>query len=153
MRALRFKVVALPVLVVGAFVVAGGLVAPRSAGAPPVFHVIVNPANGTSMVERRFVAEAFLKKTTRWPDGELIRPVDQGPDSAVRQRFSDEMLGRSTAAVKSYWQQILFAGRALPPPELDGDEAVVRYVLKYVGAVGYVSGTANVERVKTIVVK
>lgn len=153
MRTPRFKVVALHVLVVGAFVVASGLVAPRTAGAPPVFRIIANPASGATTVERRFVAEAFLKKTTRWPDGELIRPVDQGADSAVRQRFSDEMLGRSTAAVKSYWQQILFAGRALPPPELDGDEEVVRYVLKYVGAVGYVSGTANVERVRTIVVK
>jgi ABC-type phosphate transport system substrate-binding protein len=146
-RALRFT------LVVTALVAAGGFVASPRAAAPAAFRVIVNPANPTTIVERRFVAEAFLKKTTRWPDGSLIRPVDEGVDSAVRARFSDEILGRSTAAVKSYWQQLVFAGRALPPPELDSDEDVIRYVLKSAGAVGYVSGTANVEHVRTLVVK
>ena len=148
MRAPRFGFLAL------AFIVASGLVAPTRAAAPAAFRVIVSPANPMTSLERRFVAEAFLKKTTRWPDGNLIRPVDQGGESPVRERFSDDILGRSTAAVKSYWQQSLFAGRDLPPPELDGDDEVIHYVLKYAGAVGYVSsGAANIERVKIVTVK
>ena len=147
MRALRFS------LVVAALVAAGGLVASPRAAAPAAFRVIVNPANPTTVVERRFVAEAFLKKTTRWPDGSLIRPVDQGADAPARQRFSEDVLGRSVAAVRSYWQQMVFAGRNLPPPELDGDDDVVRYVLKNAGALGYVSGAANVERVRVVIVK
>jgi ABC-type phosphate transport system substrate-binding protein len=137
------------------FVVAAGalVVAPSRASSPPAYRLIVNPANPTAVVERRFVAEAFLKKTTRWPDGSLIRPVDLGAESPTRQRFSEDMLGRSLAAVKSYWQQVLFAGRDLPPPELDTDDDVIQYVLRYAGAVGYVSGAASIERVKFVTVK
>jgi hypothetical protein len=135
-------------------VVAGALVvAPTHASTAPSFRLIVNPANGTTAVERRFVLEAFLKKTTRWPDGSLIRPVDENAESTSRQRFSDDLLGRSVSAVKSYWQQAVFAGRDLPPPELDSDDDVIRYVLRYSGAIGYVSGIANVERVKILSVR
>ena len=124
-----------------------------SAGSSPAFRVVVNPANPVTVVDQRFLADAFLKKTTRWPDGTLIRPVDQTASAPARGRFSEDILGRSVAAVRSYWQQAIFAGRALPPPELDTDDDVVRYVLKNGGGVGYVSGTANVERVKIVTVK
>ena len=41
-------------------------------------------------------------------------------------------------------------GRELPPPELDSDEAVVGYVLKHRGSLGYVSGSAKLERAKVV---
>jgi hypothetical protein len=56
-------------------------------------------------------------------------------------------------AVKSYWQQVIFSGRGVPPPELESDEAVIRYVLRFPGAVGYVSGTADVRGVKVLAVR
>lgn len=124
----------------------------RAAGAEaaPEFRVIVNPDNPSTGLSRDFLIDAFLKRTTRWNDGETIRPVDQRPDSPVRRRFSELILQRSVAAVKSYWQQRIFSGRELPPPELDSDEAVVNYVVKHRGAVGYVSGAAKLERAKLV---
>jgi ABC-type phosphate transport system substrate-binding protein len=129
------------------------LAAPSGATTQPAFRVIVNPGNPTGSIERRTVADAFLKKTTRWPDGSLIRPVDLGGQSPTRQRFSEDILGRSVSAVRSYWQQLVFSGRDLPPPELDTDEEVIRYVLRYAGAIGYVSGGGNVENVKVLSVR
>jgi ABC-type phosphate transport system substrate-binding protein len=129
------------------------LATPRSRAAGVSFRVIVNHANGTAAVDRKFVTDAFLKRTTRWPGGEPIRPVDLGTESATRRRFSDEVLSRSVAAVKSYWQQMIFSGRAVPPPELDSEEEVIRYVSKYPGAVGYVSGSADTTPVKVLLVK
>jgi ABC-type phosphate transport system substrate-binding protein len=60
------------------------------------------------------------------------------------------VLKRSVAAVKSYWQQKVFSGQNVPPPELDSDQQVVTFVLRNPGAVGYVSSAANVEGVKTL---
>jgi ABC-type phosphate transport system substrate-binding protein len=117
------------------------------------YRVVVNAGNPQASVDRRFLADAFLKKVTRWGAGDPIRPVDQRPETGPRQRFSEDVLGRSVAAVKSYWAQLVFSGRDLPPPELDGDEEVVRYVAKHAGAVGYVSASANVEGVKVIGVR
>jgi ABC-type phosphate transport system substrate-binding protein len=123
------------------------------AESPPEFRVIVHPDNPSTALSRDFLIDAFLKRTTRWSDGETIRPVDQRVDSAVRRRFSDSVLQRSVAAVKSYWQQRIFSGRDLPPPELDSDDKVVSYVLKHRGALGYVSGTAKLERAKVVAVQ
>jgi len=117
------------------------------------YRVIVNAANSSAAIDRKLLADLFLKKATRWPSGEAARPVDLGPDSSVRRRFSEEVLSRSVGAVKSYWQQLIFSGRAIPPPELDSDEEVVRYVAKYPGAVGYVSGGSELSGVRTVIVK
>jgi ABC-type phosphate transport system substrate-binding protein len=127
------------------FLVTLGLCAVRLAGAaaPAALVVIVNADNPSAGVSRKFLSDAFLKKSTRWTHGELIRPVDQPPDSAIRRAFSEDILKRSVAAVRSYWQQLIFAGRDVPPPEVASDELVVDFVSKHAGAVGYVSGATK----------
>lgn len=137
-----------------ALLVVGALASQQRAAAEsvPEFRVIVHPENPHLSLQREFLADVYLKRTTRWPDGQTVHPVDQQAASGVRQRFSDAVLKRSVTAVKRYWQQRIFSGRELPPPELDGDDAVVSYVLKHRGAVGYVSGAAKLERAKVVVV-
>ncbi|HEY5957416.1 MAG TPA: hypothetical protein VIV60_12710 [Polyangiaceae bacterium] len=116
------------------------------------FWVIVDPDNRTTSVRRQFLAQAFLKNISRWDDGNPIRPVDQRADTSVRRRFSETVLERSVEAVKSYWQQRIFSGRGVPPPELESDEAVVRYVLQHPGALGYVSRATALGRTKIVIV-
>jgi ABC-type phosphate transport system substrate-binding protein len=120
------------------------------ADAKPEFRVIVHPKNRIQSASKKFLTDAFLKKTTRWEDGEAIKPVDREPKSAVRKSFTKSVLERSVAAVRNYWQQRIFSGRGVPPPELDSDEEVVAYVLKHRGAVGYVSGSAELRGANAI---
>ncbi len=129
-------------------------VASVSAQAPtPTYRIIVHPNNPMTSVERTFLAEAFLKKIASWPSGEALRPVDLVQSSPTRRSFSEEVLHRSVADVKGYWQQRIFSGRDVPPPEFDTNEDVVKYVLKYEGAVGYVSGDAQIEGARVVTVK
>jgi ABC-type phosphate transport system substrate-binding protein len=125
----------------------------RAASGADGFRVIVNPDNPVSSIDRRFLADVYLKKATRWPSDEAIRPVDLGPGSPIRRAFSDDILKRSVSAIKSYWQQMVFSGRGVPPPELDSDGEVVRFVLKNRGAVGYVSGGSDVAGAKIVPVR
>jgi ABC-type phosphate transport system substrate-binding protein len=134
----------------GFALLAAGWVAAAEA---PGFRVITHPTNAATSVERAFLADAFLKKSTRWTGDEPIYPVDQSPDSGTRQRFSEQVLRRSVFAVRSYWQQRIFAGRGLPPPELESDDAVLRYVRSRPGAVGYVSERAELAGVKVLSVR
>jgi ABC-type phosphate transport system substrate-binding protein len=122
-------------------------------GDPRGYVVVVHPGNGATSVERQFLVDAFLKKATTWPDGETIRPVDLPASSPVRRQFSEEVLHRSIAEVKGYWQQRIFSGRDVPPPELDTDDAVIAYVLKHDGAVGYVSTAATIGGAKVVAVR
>jgi ABC-type phosphate transport system substrate-binding protein len=101
--------------------------------------VIVNPRNSVSRVDRKFLVEVFLRRATRWADDTAIQPVDLGPEARARARFTQEILSRPVASVRSYWQQRIFSGQGLPPPEMGDDEAVVAYVLSHPGAIGYVT--------------
>jgi hypothetical protein len=120
--------------------------------AVPTYRVIVHPKNPMLTLNRKFVEDAFLKKATRWPNQDVIRPADLAPRFTARRRFSQEVLDRSVAAVQAYWQQRIFSGRDVPPPQFDNDDKVVEYVLKHEGAVGYVSGNADVRGAKTVFV-
>ena len=136
------------------FAAAAAVALPAAAGAdatsPLPFRVIVNPNNPVSSVDHKFLLDAFLGRTTRWSDNQLIRPADLRPESATRRRFSDEALRRSVAAVKIYWLQVVFSGHGVPPPEFETDADVVKFVRRTPGAVGYVSSTTNVEGTKVV---
>jgi ABC-type phosphate transport system substrate-binding protein len=125
----------------------------RPAPPAPPYQVIVHARNGMASVDRKFLEDAFLKKITAWPSDDVIRPADLAPDSPVRRAFTHDVLNRSVEAVKGYWQQRIFSGRDVPPPEFQRDEEVVQFVLKHEGGVGYVSGTANVDGCKVLVVR
>lgn len=158
----RVKSSPLPVLarrqlLLGAAALVSALQAASSralANAPaPEFRVVVHPSNPTRSVERSFLADAFLKKATRWGEGEIIRPADLRPAAAARRTFTERVLKRSVGAVRSYWQQRIFSGRDVPPPELDSDDEVMAFVAKYPGAVGYVSGSAKMKDVRELLIK
>lgn len=123
------------------------------AAEPSGFVVITNPANPANAIDRQFLSDAFLKKRTRWSDDEAIRPVDLAPRSPVRRQFSSNMLGRTVEQVKAYWQQIVFSGRGVPPPELDSIDAVIEYVHRNPGALGYVAEGARLDGVKVLTVR
>jgi ABC-type phosphate transport system substrate-binding protein len=114
------------------------------------FRVIVHPSVGTRTIAAADLSRMFLKQSTRWPDGTAIRPVDLTVGSEVRRDFTEEIIGRTVAAVRSYWQQAIFSGRGVPPPELDSDAAVVAYVTSTAGAIGYVSAGAETNGARTI---
>jgi ABC-type phosphate transport system substrate-binding protein len=126
------------------------VVLPALGNGTPEFRVIAHPTRAEQRVTRDFVADAFLKNITRWPGDQAIRPVDQRPDAHVRRRFSESLLRRSVQAVKTYWQQRIFSGRGVPPPELESDEVVVRYVENTPGAIGYVSAGAALGKTRAL---
>jgi hypothetical protein len=125
---------------IGAFILIGLAAGSIAAEHPRSTYVlIVNPAIRVSKIDRKFIAEVFLRRATRWPDETPTQPVDLGPDAPARARFSQDVLSRSVASVRSYWQQRIFSGQGLPPPELPDDQAVVSFVVTHPGAVGYVA--------------
>src|SRR5687768_1195348 len=93
----------------------------------PEYRVIVHPSNPAAEIDRRMLADMFMKKTSTWPGGQAVAPVDLLPKSPLREKFAEGVLNRSVAAIKSYWQQRIFSGRGVPPPELDSEDAVVRF--------------------------
>ena len=72
----------------------------------------------------------------------------------MRSSFSQQIHRKATPAVKAYWQQMIFSGREVPPPEKASPKDVVAFVSANRGGVGYVpAGTPLGEGVKTLDVK
>jgi hypothetical protein len=54
---------------------------------------------------------------------------------------------------KIYWNQQIFSGKGVPPPEADSTAAAVAYVLANPGAIAYLPADADPGRVKVIEVR
>jgi ABC-type phosphate transport system substrate-binding protein len=119
----------------------------------PPFHVVVNEENPLSSLSHDQLSDLFLKKNSTWSDGSLVLPVDQRETSHVRERFTREVHHKSTAGVRAYWQQRIFSGRDVPPPEKDGDAEVIAFVRKHPNAIGYVSAAASSSGIKVLAVR
>ncbi len=130
-----------------------------AAGTSPVagkdggYVVVVHPDSPIREVSRTFVRDAFLKRNADWPHGPPIRPVDLTPAAPARTTFTRDVLGRGVSEIKRYWQQQIFSGKNVPPPELPSEIEVIDYVLKHAGAIGYLPTSADAQRVRAVAVK
>ena len=137
------RVLVLALIVLG---VAGSSVA----GEDGAFVVIVNPQSSVDSVDRDFLRDAYLKKTTEWGSGETIRPIDLTAKYAARDRFTEQVVRKTPAQLKTYWNQQIFSGKGVPPPEAEAPADVIEYVLANKGAVGYIPADVDAGKAKVI---
>ena len=123
----------------------GVMSSPVAAGAQE-FTVIVNAANPLASMQRDDVAKLFLKKTVSWESGQAASPVELPAAAKAREAFARTVLNKSIAQVRSYWQQQIFSGRDVPPPEKQSENDVVAFVRSNPGAIGYVSKGVDIGR-------
>lgn len=127
---------------------------PASSTGAEDFKIITSAKSAPASIKRQDLARLFLKKSSRWPDGQPVVPVDQSSRTTVRLAFTRDVLkleGLSQiSAVEGYWQQLIFSGRGTPPAVKASDAEVVAFVAGTPGAVGYVSGAADTGEVRTI---
>jgi hypothetical protein len=121
--------------------------------APDDYKVVVNPKNPITAIDRTFLREAYLRRATDWTTGEPIRPIDLVTRFAVRERFAIDVLKKTPAQLKRYWNQQIFSGKGVPPPEAESPAVAIAYVLGNPGAVAYLPTDADTGRAKVIGVK
>jgi ABC-type phosphate transport system substrate-binding protein len=117
--------------------------------APVALVVVVHPGVQVSALPRPLLSRYFLKKTTQWPDGSLLRPVEP-IDPALRRAFAEQVHLRSAADITAYWIALIFSGRELPPLEKASDADLVAWVRATPGAIGYVAAGADTTGVKVV---
>jgi len=133
---------------VAGLVVALALVGPPAARvAPPEvvdgFVVVVSRDNPLTTIQRDKLSKIFLKRVVTWPDDRPAEPVDLQMSDPVRRAFTKAVHGKSIAAVRAFWQQQIFSGRDVPPPEKGSVADVMEFVSTHAGAVGYLPHTAT----------
>jgi ABC-type phosphate transport system substrate-binding protein len=127
------------------------LVAACSASAADV-KVIANPSVGASSVSVDELKGVFLITKTSLSDGSRVEPVvtKGGP---AHEAFLKEYLGKTDAALQTYYRSMVFTGKGSMPKTLPSAAEVAAYVAKTKGAIGYVSAATAAPGVKTLEVK
>lgn len=115
------------------------------------YKLVVHASNPVTSVTKDDLARIFLKKSTKFSNGHKASPVDLPLTSPVRDSFSKGVLGKSAAAVNSYWQQQIFSGKDVPPP-FKNEDAAISFVLSNPDGIAYVSATADTAGLKVITI-
>ena len=134
------RVTALTALVISAL---ASEAARAQGGDGGAYKLVVNAANPVSSLTREEASRLFLKKVTMWKNAKPVLIVDQRPSSPVRETFTKEIHGRQVSSVTSYWQQMIFSGRAVPPAEKGSDAEVAAFIASNPAAIGYVAAGAD----------
>lgn len=114
--------------------------------------IVANPSVGATSVTTDEIKAVFLVTKTSLSDGSRVEPVlEKG--GATHEAFLKEYLGKTDAALQTYYRSLVFTGKASMPKMLAADAEVVAYVAKTKGAIGYVSSAASAAAVKTLEVK
>jgi TonB family protein len=113
--------------------------------------VIVNPSVKADTISAAELRRVFLEEKNSLADGTHVEPVLE-KDGPVHKVFLQEYLGRSEDDLQAYYRTLAFTGRGSMPRVFGSDAEVVAYVARTRGALGYVSGAASAEGVKTLIV-
>jgi ABC-type phosphate transport system substrate-binding protein len=99
---------------------------------------VVSARSGIVSLSNAQVADIFLGKTNRFPDGTPAVPVDLSDGSTERDAFYTKVTGKTPSQLKIYWSKIIFTGRGQPPKAVPTGGDMKKYIAANTDAIGYI---------------
>jgi len=100
--------------------------------------VIIARDAPTLSLDLSTLREVYLKLFQMDDQGRALIPVNLPPEHPLRRGLSEVLFQKSAQQLQVYWNQRYFQGIS-PPYVLQSEEAVVQFVAKTPGAIGYVA--------------
>lgn len=114
--------------------------------------VIANTSVAASDISVDDLKHVFLMTKSSLSDGSHVEPVVE-KGGAAHEAFLKDYVGKTDAALETYYRSLVFTGKGTMPKTLASDAEVMAYVAKTKGAIGYVSAGAALAGVKQLEVK
>lgn len=105
--------------------------------------IVAHPAVAIDKINETDLSRIYLLRQTFWADGSPIVALNREANSPTRDLFTSQVLKQTAVALASHWQQMHFKGKT-PPLVQESDQAVLVFVQKVPGAIGYVSSETPV---------
>ena len=121
-------------------------------GAERDLKIIANPALRISEISAAELKSIYLGTKTSLKEGGQIQPV-LARDAKRMDQFAAQYLGKSSAALETYYRSLIFTGKGSMPVSLASDEQIIDYVAHTPGAIAFVQESNANDRVKTLRVK
>ena len=114
---------------------------------------IVSARSPLNSLATNQVADIFLGKASRFPDGTLAVPIDLSEDSPAREKFYIQLTGKSPAQMKAHWSRIIFTGRGQPPRQVASHAEARKAIAENPGAIGYIDASQVDASVKVLAIR
>lgn len=105
--------------------------------------VVVVAANSPiHKLDRQQVADIFLGRVRAWPSGATITPLELAETSPEYAQFHATVTEKPGFRIKAYWSRMVFAGKALPPAQLNTAAEIERALLANPNAIAFLDSRA-----------
>ncbi len=99
---------------------------------------VVSAKSHIGPLSKSQVADIFLGRVNRFPDGGIAIPIDQREGSDARNLFYEDYAGKSPAQIKAFWSKIVFTGRGQPPKSVANEGELKKLIAANPAAIGYI---------------
>lgn len=115
--------------------------------------LVVSLKSGVSSLTQEQVTDIFLGKTSTFPNGVPVVPIDQQEGTSEREAFYHEFIGKTAAQVRTYWSKIVFTGKGYPPIEVTPPQRIKWVVRDNPNYIGYINRRDVDDSVKVVTVR
>ena len=112
-------------------------------------YIVANKDFPAAQLDKETIAAIYLLKKKHWENGEDIIPINLPADTGARNRFTVEIFNRTPEKLSVYWDQMLFKGET-PPITQNSEQAVILFVERIKGAIGYVEAKPQSSQIKIL---
>jgi len=112
-------------------------------------YIIANKELPATQLDKEDIAAIYLLKKKHWENGGDIMPINLPPQADARTRFTAEIFDSTPDKLGSYWDKMLFKGET-PPVTQNSEQAVILFVERIKGAIGYVETKPQSPQIKIL---
>lgn len=112
-------------------------------------YIIANKDLSISQLDKSDIAAIYLLKKKHWENGDDIMPINLPATAEARSRFTAQVFDSTPEKLGSYWDKMLFKGET-PPVTQNSEQAVVMFVERIKGAIGYVETKPQSSQIKIL---
>jgi len=119
---------------------------------PPSYSQVVVVVSKDSVVEslnNQQVANIFLAKSNRFPNGNKATPIEI-KNNAIRAKFYHSITGKSENQLNAYWTTLVFTGKGKPPKNLPNYDNLMMQLLNKPDAISYMLANQVTNNLKVV---
>jgi len=103
---------------------------------------VVSAKSSVIALSKSQIADIFLGKSGRYPNGTQAVPIDQEEGSQARTEFYTNYASKSPAQLKAHWSKIIFTGRGKPPAAVANSIEARKLIAADSRAIAYIDRSA-----------
>ncbi|MDX1802999.1 MAG: hypothetical protein R3292_02885 [Alcanivorax sp.] len=98
--------------------------------------IVTSPHSALSQVKQSQLRQLYLRGSQHLGEQKVLA-LDLPDNSALRDRFYQQAVGKSASQVKTFWARMIFTGRGVPPRQVGGVSDMINTLRHQPDTLGY----------------